>query len=444
MHMNLRLLILLLATTSISFGDELPKPAATPAPEALVPQLYVDLYNGFSLRPPAQADRNTQRTPSQIVSWTGRQGAQTVHWTLSISNVKDGRDKSDLKEHAQTIAQTLRDKENFQIEAVNVLNVAGHEAFEVQGQTKDQKALWWQKQVWIGAKDKFLVFRITGPLSNAPQMEALLAKVLQTVEIINPQQALERRNKNLQAGRELLKGLTDQHLLKAHVPGTRWYLIHRQDKVAGFMHVKETMSDRDGRKLIQVELAQYIQADKTNFQMKLKASCTVDRKHEQWSQEIVSDGAGALSLLDQGGLEGDNISHTMTFRHKPGSHPRTASKKVPQDIYMPMAMSLLLPRMVDLRAKGTYSFARYAPQDNSFDVHTMAVGPLEGIEGNDGPVQARRLEIQLAEDAPPETLWINESGMILRWITASGCIATPSDKAGVLSACPQAKDMVKE
>ena len=107
-------------------------------------------------------------------------------------------------------------------------------------------------------------------------------------------------------------------------------------------------------------------------------------------------------------------------------------------------MTSLLPRLLDLSKPGSYAFARYAPQANSFDVYTFTVGKQETIQVGDKKLSATRVEIREAEDSPTDSVYLDDKGAILKLVGAGGIEMSPSDRDSVMKEYPRARAVIPQ
>ena len=177
-------------------------PAASQPSGVAMGSPYVDLFHGFGLTPPAGAERGTDRILAQLVSWKMRDAkTNAILWTLTVGKIVNKEAPDDMGDYAKSLAATLKEKENFQVAASEVREIAGHKAVDFKG-TTEGKVRWWQRQVQIASgKGNFVLLRMTGPADAADSMDATMTAVLATVKIIDPKEALAQRERNLKAGR---------------------------------------------------------------------------------------------------------------------------------------------------------------------------------------------------------------------------------------------------
>lgn len=396
---------------------------------------YVDLYNGFSLCPPLGADRSNIRTASQLVSWRGRDAKTgAVQWTLLVGKANDTRDSAGLDLLAGALADTLRQKESFKIESSGVIEAAGHKAIDIKAHTEGATQ-WWQRQVWLQVKEgNFLILRIIGPVNESKQLDSILSSVLGTVQFIDRAQAQAKRQEHLDAGAKRVKELDAAKVLGAVVKERQWYLIRAGGKACGYRMCVEGVDKVDGKEGVRSRNHTYVAAGETA--MDVDAFATPDRASETCTQTVQS--GSAQPVVQTTTLEGGTIRYSIAANNK----TRTMSKAVPEAIYMPTALTNLLPRLVDLKTPATYSFVTYTPQANAFDVLTIAVIGPEAVTVGDAKVTTTRVEVQAAEDVAEDIMWLDEKGLPVLIQGSGGMTVERSTQEAVQKIYPKAATAV--
>ena len=393
---------------------------------------YVDLFHGFGLTPPAGTERSTDRIPAQLVSWQMRDAkTNAVLWTLTAGKIVNKEAPADLDAYAKSLAATLKEKENFEVSASQVHEIAGHQAVDFKG-TTEGKVRWWQRQVQIATgQGNFVLLRMTGPADAAESMDATMTAVLATVKIIDPKEALAQREKNLQAGAEFLKTLTPEKLAAAIQSEPQYGLIRNYGQVQGGQVIRQSLTSRDNAKGAEIRCdVLYNAADKGKTRdMTTSAFSSADRTIESWEQ-------AQRDSMDKGTQVGWKIS-TETVPAKGGS--KTSSRTIPPEIrnyYLPRALKETLSQLLDLKKPATYGFAVYS--GSAFDVYTITVvGPAK-VEIDGKEVQAYQVDIQPAEDGPHVQQYVDKKGRALRSVAPGGWISQTADKETFLKTYPGA------
>jgi hypothetical protein len=399
---------------------------------------YVDLFHGFGLTPPAGAERSTDRIPAQLVSWRFRDAkTNAILWTLAVGKIVNKEAPDDLDAYAKSLAAALKEKENFQLAASQVHEIAGHPAVDFKGHTEGGKVQWWQRQVQIAAgKGNFVLLRMTGPVDAAESMDATMTAVLATVKIIDPKEALAQREKNLKAGAEFLKTLTPEKL-KAAIQTEPWYALGIIDGKIVNGGVLTQSAAQDQAKGIEWRIDFFLaRPDGEVIHTIMKMSASADRASGTEQLKAQSQTSAIMNLTESDWkITYENASATR------GRMTKTVTTTVPPEFrgyYLPHVFIFALPQLLDLKKPATYGFAVYAWESNSFDVYTVTVVGSKKIEIGGKQVQAYKIDIQNTEDSATFENYVDEKGRMIR--TVGGSMAV--DKETFLKAFPKAAEMI--
>lgn len=417
-----------------------PPLAAEEEPPALGAQ-YVDLLHGFSLRPPAGAERQRSPSVSRLVSWRQRDPeTNAIAWTLSVHHAPMPSGPLNLKARARLLATQLSQREQFAIEHSGVTKAAGRDAIDLRGTTTG-RTRFWQRQVWVpGEEGRFLIVKLTGPAGEGEALTALSGKVLGTLKIVDAETALKRREEMLARGKELLAGLTMDKLAEAFADEPQWSIFEQDGKPVGFMKMVESASDAGGKKGVEIRGSMYLAPARSPQQTLARhvLFATPDRTVERWTKDVRARAGGAGAFTQTASttvvMEGWSIACSQTGAGQGGQSSRTRTRPVPpgnRPVYLPQAINAMLWRLVDLDTPQAYAFALYNPAANGFDIRTLVVHEQEMLEVEGKRVEAVRLTERMAADQDPYETWVTPDGELLR--TGGGPItlraATRSDVA---------------
>lgn len=403
---------------------------------------YVDLFHGFGLTPPAGAERSTDRIAAQLVSWRFRDAkTNAILWTLAVGKIVNKEAPDDLDAYAKSLAAALKEKENFQLAASQVHEIAGHPAVDFKGHTEGGKVQWWQRQVQIqSSKGEFVLLRMTGPVDAAESMDATMTAVLATVKIINPKEALAQREKNLKAGAEFLKTVTPEKLKAAVQAEPRYGLSRCKGELnSGEVTIQTTAQDQARSIEVRRDVF-YVPPGKEIVHAIVKMSASADRASGSCRQQVQSQDRDRFKFTQSDWkIQGEKTPATEPVMTD------TATKTIPPKIrgcYLPIAFLNILPQLLDLKKSATYGFAIYTPRLSAFDVYTVTVVGAAKIKIDDKDVQACQIDIQPAEDAPQIQEFLDEKGRVLRVVADGGIVADAVDKETFLKAYPKAVDLI--
>ncbi len=408
------------------------EPQSHPAADLATP--YVDLFHGFALSPPAGAERSNERSPSQLVSWHMRDPkTNAILWTLAVGKIAD-KSAADLETYSKSLAATLRQKESFVIDSNQVCRLAGRDAIDLAGHTEG-KVRWWQRQVWVAsAKGEFVLVRLTGPGNAAQTLNALMSDILATLRIIDPKEALAQREKNLKAGAEFLKTLTAEKIGKAVQKEPRYALFRVDGKIVGGSIAVEFTGRRDQQVGFRLETVQVDPVKSEPLRSTSEAVSSVDRASGNWTVNTPNSKA-AYTQTD------------WKITYEPGA-PVPLSQDVPPEIrgcFLPAAFMDVLTRLLDLKKPFTYGFAVASSVRSKFEVYTVTVVGAATIRIDEQEVQAYRIDVQPAEDAPPAEYFVDEKGRPLRAVSnadSRGIVADTVDRATFAKAFPKALELI--
>ena len=401
---------------------------------------YRDPLHGFSLRPPAGTERRREFSASRLVTWVRsdpKSGA--IAWTLTVH--RGARTKEDIKleAFAKELPKQLLASDRFFVDkkSVRVLPVAKKGAIQLEGVMRGAVRLW-QRQVWVLARPRrFLVFTIRGPEADKDKLRKIFDAVAKTIIISDPKAEREAREENLKRGRELLSELEDAKIKAVIHAAPQWFLLRLKDKDVGFM--KQTESARKHKGSAGWEVVTWVMMrlpkDKLRLQKRVLFT-TTDRSLERWREQLqVGEGAGAITLAEDGMKQADLIVCNV------GQNRRidTKRQKVPKKHYLPRAMTILMPRLIDASKASAYAFATYTTQANAFDMRTFTVIGPETITLGGRRVKAVRMTDQPAADAEAVTLWVNKKGLLLRMQTSEGVVMEQTSEGAILRRFPKAK-----
>ena len=161
---------------------------------------------------------------------------------------------------------------------------------------------------------------------------------------------------------------------------------------------------------------------------------TADRKLERWKRVVLEGEGPAGGRSVQEALKQQDLILVQTAG--PSGPRRSVERRVPPALvpmYLPQAMDVVLPRLVDRGKPGTYGFAVYNPAANDFDLRTLRVVGPEQVRLGGRTVQATHMTDRMAEDAPTADLWVDQRGILLRMKTADKLLLQRSDRRTVAS-----------
>jgi hypothetical protein len=420
-------------------------PAAAEAVE-LGPR-YIDPQNGFSLCPPAETERTRETAVSRLVRWTVRdEKTAAIAWTLVVRREPPLAAGQTMKEFAEKYQFLLGRQANIRVDGVTVGPLAGHDAMWVRTELGQQQMRRWQSEVWVPADaERMLVVSANGPLADKTRLEAILHEVAGTLEVTDPKAQAAARVENLARGQELLKGLTDAKLAAAAAGEPQWFLYQRKGRDVGYFYVATAMAQRGAAKGLEVRtFARLELRGGEAMYVRRTMFSTCDRLNEQWTESVHvhRTGKATKTMAEEGTCTGGEVVCKITADGKSTTH-RKPVPALTAAHYMPRAMGLLLPKLVNLAKPAGYAFAGYTTAADDFDMRTFAVAGPEKITLAAQTVDAVKASDQAAADSEAATLDLTADGTLLRMRIGGGITMDQSTAAAVARRFPDAETMVK-
>ena len=402
---------------------------------------YRDPLYGFSLVPPSGTQRRRGASPVRLVSWSRLdKNRGSVIWTLEIGHAVEANPEFEIEPYSKALGGKLWAEEQFKVESIRLGPVGGKAAIDLTGRTIGGDV--WQRQVWILARpQEFIILKITGSHSMADELSALSDRTLGTMEFFDPRLTRERRRENLSRGAKLLEGLSEKKLAAAIRPGDRWYFLKAWDKYVGFRRVREKPATRDGSKGYQVQVWVRIDLPKSPRRlMKHTMFVTADLRFE-WSRKYVQIGSRPDVQVTRTDLLRQDEGLVCSVIRSGRAQPQKLS--VPLKNYLPQAIGMLLPRLIDLDRPGSRAFLVYNAEENILDLRTLSVSGPGEFELAGQKLKAVKLLDQPARDAESATLWVERDGNLIRMETPEALVMERSSFAAVKAMFPDTEALIK-
>jgi hypothetical protein len=422
------------------------EPASQPAVD--LGRRYFNLKEGYSLCPPAATGRVQERAASRSVTWSAIDPATgAVAWMLSAtrhsknSNGIRAQSQPQAEELAEMMRKEISKDRETRLESCQVIAAAGRKAIDSQ-MVRAGKGLTWCRQVIVlMTPNESLQLTIFGPAADHDRLLTIHQAVLDSLELLDPQELLRQRQAHLAAGKQFLAGLTVEKFLAALNTQDEWFLLKQGGKPIGCLVSRERPATVAGRPGVEVKAWSLVAAgDGTMQKTAAVMIASADRSTESchW---VINGGDGknpkALSMTKEG--------YKLVFAFAGPSTDMSArvSEKIldasTDSSYLPVAMNEMFGRLVDLKAAGSYAFASYAGNAPELDVYTFTVAGEQEIELGGKKVQAVRAAARQTEDAEEQTLLLDQAGRVLQETTPDGAVFERSTRQEVLEQFPQAK-----
>ena len=395
--------------------------AAAEAAQVELGPRYIDPKNGFSLRPPAGAGR--LREFPVLVRWNVRDPkTNAVAWTVAVRKEPAPKPGVNVQAFAKQLSAALDRRSDVKVRSVTPGRLLGKDAVYVQTE-RGGRARRWQTEVWVLADaQRFLALSVNGPLAGKDRLNAAMRDISATLRLIDPATLAAARKENLARGLELLGGVSLGKLQAAVAKEPRWYLCRRVGRDVGFLYVAERIVRRGSASGIEVRtVARLTLRGGQVMVLRRTLFAPADRGSEKWTES--AHVYRARKVLRRMSEEGTSSGGRIVCTVSAGGKADKRTKQMPPPTaghYLPRALAMLLPRLVDLGAARAYAFAGYTTAANDFDLRTFTVVGPETVTLGAQSHEAIRLTDQLAADAEAATLHVQPGGKLLRMRTAGG------------------------
>jgi len=414
---------------------------AGPGDSKLGPR-HIDPANGFSLCPPAGAQRDLEAATTRLARWVKRDARTgAIAWQLTVRKETGAAADVTMTALASQLAEALRKQPGIRVEKAAEATVAGKPGVEtavIQG-TAGQR---WLHELWAQrGPGEFLVLSISGALGLRGEMDELLGLAAGTLQLMDPRKEAELRQENLQRGADLLAAVTPARLAAALAGEVQWFLYRRGEGEIGFMRVTCKQAGSGQAQGAEVStLARLGLPDGQSIVINRVMFSSADRSTERWTEDaqVLRGGKVVRRMSEAGTCEGGLIACTVS------SDGKSATRKKPLEpaaarSYLPRALAILLPRLVDLSKPAAYGFAGYTTSANGFDLRTFTViGSAKATAGTQSQQTVQATD-QLAADAAPAAMELASDGALLRMSTDAGIVMERSTRSAVLRRFPDAE-----
>ena len=268
--------------------------------------------------------------------------------------------------------------------------------------------------------NQFLVIQFEGPAARQGQIVQASLASIQTLELFDPAPHKARHEADCRRAETMLSGLSPQRVLSALAREDCWMAVIRDQRVVGFLHFRE----QPGRQGPQEGLRVFVRSamlgkDGTRTLTRQELFSSADRRTERWEMfSVMFSGERETARTHQFGLKQHDrlVAQTVVGPHDTQSR----DMPVPQAVYLPLAFSPLLPRLLDRSAPGACAFAQYDPAGEELTMRTVRViGPARVTLGGQS-YPAVLLEDQPTLDGPVTRLYVDGAGLPLQLVMDDG------------------------
>ena len=428
----------LAAIAAVGIGGVKARPgpgrATASAPAARLGIRYTDVFRGFSLCPPAGAERVRQASPRRLVGWVQRDGkTRAIRWSLEVLQTRHKPTKLSIAEYTKAVAEELA-KGQFKVRSRQIGTVAGKPAMHFRGIWSGALTLW-RRQTWIRtAPGQHLVLNIAGAMSAQAEMDGILSAVAGSLKLFDPTPALVERGEGLKRGSEALGKLSEKLLRQMLEAKVRYFTIRRAGKTVGFLRFSESFAERDRVQGVWIVRYGMLKAASGPRQLtREELFATADRSVERCKRVLIEGEGKAARRITQETLKDRNI--LLAQVRQKGLPTQSRRRTVPKTLlpaYLPRAFDLVALRLIDRSKPRSFAFAVYNPAAHDFDLRTIRIVGPEKITLGGRQLSATRLTDQMAADAPVANVWVDSKGLLLRMRTAEGLTVERAERKAVI------------
>ncbi|MFP4435135.1 MAG: hypothetical protein ACLFTN_11795 [Phycisphaerae bacterium] len=397
---------------------------------------YRDPLNGFSLRPIEGTERQVKSATANVASWMKRDAKRgAIVWTFSVRKAArevDPNETFDIKTYAKQLRKDAMQRERFRVDEVAFESVDEKPGIVLIGQSVGAMKFW-QKEHWVRIKPgRWLVFTIFGSLQKERDLDQAMSTMMKTAKINDPAEEMKRRKEYLRNGKVVLLALTKEALAKAVKDKPVWRIMKVNDKPVGWMRQVEDIGREERMDGLSVVTHSWAKIPEVPLRVsEAKMFSSVGRTYSTW-EEVLRVGEGRKRIVfREEGLQRDQV--VMSSATKNGRDlPTTKRKDLPGSWFLPRAMEMILPRLVDLSKPGNYSFATYNSRTNKFDMRTFIVHKPTTIRIGDVKIEVVRCQDQSHWDKDPATLYLKPDGTLVRMESPGGFTVERSTRKEVV------------
>ncbi len=429
---------MVLAAAWMAWGQEV----STAPGQVALDKEYTDTSNGFTLCPPANAQRVRESSNRRLVAWNcldEKSGA--ICWSLNVLRMVHQPSTQPVREYAKEVAAELDKTGVIKSPEISINTVAERPAMHFRG-SSELNLRTWKRQAWIELSPReHLVVSVSGSPVYQADMEAVMNAVLPTLKLFDPAKALADRLELLDKGSAVLSKLDEKTLRSVISPETYYLSLEVDGKPAGCIRISETIANRlNARGLEVLRLGVFKSGQKLRL-TRDELFATPDQSLEH-CRYVVQDSDGPRTTNNvQEVMKQEElfVSQQVAPAGRANTRPAPRQRELPGDlrvsktgekrqVYLPAALDVLLPRLLGRTAGAGYGFATYNVAANDFDLRAVKVLGQENISVGGKKVQAVHLQDQPALDAPLIDMWVDAEGRLLRLQTPEKAVLERSTR----------------
>ncbi len=422
----------------------------------LLGKRYTDPLGGFSLCPPRGGRQVKTKHALYLAQWLRRDaGTDETIWSLNAYRTTMKHAQTDIKSCAKVLAREIEKQPGAKVESTRFMTVAGTSAVSFAGKMTGRSQIgstglqtdlsdMFFRQVWIPTgPGKFLVVEWGVLASQKPLIQPTWKAILASVKLFDPKVAILKQKENAKRSQRLLwEEITPEKLRAAMTTDPKWFLVYKDKKTVGWLCVQARPSRMNQDVGYEIRTWAMYEIPKQKIRLVRQRMFTNPKfSLERWHIHVqVGAGPDTVMVAEDGIRQRGLILCTLSDPQQ-----RRMQKKLPEsvkDIYLPKALGMVLPVLVDRSRKAVYTFAEYAGAENDFHMRTFTVAGPELIQHNGKWVEAVKITDQPSTGAEPIVLWVDVKGNVLRSRSPDGLISESVTPEAVRRTYPRAKSII--
>lgn len=456
-------------------------PAQDPIASLLQDDRYVDPIHGFRIAPPPMMRRVVDEDSQALVQWVEQQ-AETGDYQMSLRVDLSVMDLpgTDMDQCAQLAKRILQQDPKAEVGAYVVTEIDGWPGFVLDGTTQADLKTGEQKiafyHLWIrkrAAKEvvldegtagmnpmdrdeqvvpketvrlptQFLVFKMAAPAEKAETLRAQWAAVRDSLHFFDPQPLLEEVNKSSTRAAKRLGALARDSDSAARWKDSAWFRVTRDNRDLGWLRMETELGERQGiRGLLVRQWGKLQLPDQPVRAIREILVADFPQDKGNWRIHTQFGGGRDATLTAEDGMRQDDLILCLFLRNQRQTQQQLRLPEGLNEFFLPKAFGRILPRILDLGEKTTYTFADYDSRSNDFVMRTVTILGPEELNRDGRLTSAIKLLDQPAVGARPLELWVDSDGRVLRRRHPDGTTLDRVDEALILSLDPTAEDLIR-
>ncbi len=292
-----------------------------------------------------------------------------------VTGKEAGDPQANLEAYAAKLVPQLAADQDFTVTpgTGHTITVAGKQVLDLRGSVGKGSVQRFRRDIWITSQPgAFVVLQFVGPIAQRDGILTASQGVINSVQFFDAAAIVRSHEQGRRRAEVLLAKLTPQHVLSCLARQDYWMGVMRGDQVIGFMHFTESIVNQGKSEGIHV----LVQSANINDD----GSRTLSRQDLYSEADRTNERCDLLSATYSGDKEVARSQQSIVRQHDKlvvqtvtgPSSTKSQVKDMPENISLPMAFSLLLPRILNGAAAAEYAFAQYDPASDDVAMRLVA------------------------------------------------------------------------